>query len=154
LLQLGRHSTLQWSAALGLNFSLQPPVFHLPQFILSKSAMPIYAYKCASCGHSMDKLQKMSDDPLTVCPVCGQAALAKQVTAAGFQLKGSGWYATDFKNGGAKSATATQAKPEGRSDEASNAKAESKSESKLDATPATKTEAPAAASPGSSSSVQ
>lgn len=61
--------------------------------------MPIYAYKCAACGHAKDVLQKMSDDPLTVCPACGAAAFAKQVTAAGFQLKGSGWYVTDFRGG-------------------------------------------------------
>ena len=61
--------------------------------------MPIYAYKCASCGHAKDVLQKISDPQLTVCPVCGAATFTKQVTAAGFQLKGSGWYATDFKGG-------------------------------------------------------
>ncbi len=61
--------------------------------------MPIYAYKCASCGHQQDALQKVSDAPLTDCPSCGAPALTKQVTAAGFQLKGNGWYATDFKNG-------------------------------------------------------
>ena len=61
--------------------------------------MPIYAYKCASCGHAKDVLQKLSDAPLTVCPACGAEAFGKQVTAAGFQLKGSGWYATDFRNG-------------------------------------------------------
>jgi putative FmdB family regulatory protein len=61
--------------------------------------MPIYAYKCGSCGHAKDVLQKISDSPLTVCPACGAAAFAKQVTAAGFQLKGSGWYATDFRGG-------------------------------------------------------
>jgi putative FmdB family regulatory protein len=61
--------------------------------------MPIYAYRCASCGHAKDVLQKLSDAPLSVCPACGAAAFAKQVTAAGFQLKGSGWYATDFKGG-------------------------------------------------------
>jgi putative FmdB family regulatory protein len=61
--------------------------------------MPIYAYKCESCGHRQDVLQKMSDPLLTVCPSCGAAAFSKQVTAAGFQLKGSGWYATDFRNG-------------------------------------------------------
>ena len=61
--------------------------------------MPIYAYKCESCGHAKDVLQKMSDDPLTVCPSCGQASFKKQVTAAGFQLKGSGWYVTDFREG-------------------------------------------------------
>ncbi len=59
--------------------------------------MPIYAYKCASCGHAKDVLQKISDPLLTVCPACGAAAFEKQLTAAGFQLKGSGWYATDFK---------------------------------------------------------
>jgi putative FmdB family regulatory protein len=72
------------------------------------SIMPIYAYKCDACGHSMDALQKMSDAPLTDCPKCGKPALHKQVTAAGFQLKGSGWYATDFK-GGAAAATAAAA---------------------------------------------
>ena len=67
--------------------------------------MPIYAYKCASCGHAKDVLQKMSDDPLTVCPACGQSSFQKQLTAAGFQLKGSGWYVTDFR-GGNKGTTA------------------------------------------------
>ena len=61
--------------------------------------MPIYAYRCASCGHAKDVLQRLSDVPLTECPACGAATFAKQVTAAGFQLKGSGWYATDFKGG-------------------------------------------------------
>ena len=59
--------------------------------------MPIYAYRCSACGHAKDVLQKISDSPLTDCPACGAAAFAKQVTAAGFQLKGSGWYATDFR---------------------------------------------------------
>ncbi len=61
--------------------------------------MPIYAYRCASCGHAQDVLQKLSDEPLTQCPACGAATYAKQVTAAGFQLKGSGWYVTDFRGG-------------------------------------------------------
>ena len=61
--------------------------------------MPIYAYRCSSCGHAKDVLQKLSDAALTVCPACGAPTFAKQVTAAGFQLKGSGWYATDFKGG-------------------------------------------------------
>lgn len=61
--------------------------------------MPIYAYKCSTCGHARDVLQKMSDPVLTVCPACGADAFAKQLTAAGFQLKGSGWYATDFRGG-------------------------------------------------------
>jgi putative FmdB family regulatory protein len=75
--------------------------------------MPIYAYKCASCGHAQDVLQKVSDAPLVDCPSCGAAALAKQITAAGFQLKGSGWYATDFKNGAKKpESKSADAKPE------------------------------------------
>ena len=64
--------------------------------------MPIYAYKCSSCGFAKDALQKMSDAPLTVCPACGASTFQKQVTAAGFQLKGSGWYVTDFREGGGK----------------------------------------------------
>jgi putative FmdB family regulatory protein len=65
--------------------------------------MPIYAYRCGACGHSRDVLQKLSDPLLTVCPACGAEAFSKQVTAAGFQLKGSGWYVTDFRdNGSAK----------------------------------------------------
>lgn len=62
--------------------------------------MPIYAYKCGACGKSHDALQKMSDAPLTICPHCNELSLTKQVTAAGFQLKGSGWYVTDFRNNG------------------------------------------------------
>jgi len=61
--------------------------------------MPIYAYRCESCGHAKDVLQKVSDPLLTVCPICGAEAFRKQLTAAGFQLKGSGWYVTDFKGG-------------------------------------------------------
>jgi putative FmdB family regulatory protein len=71
--------------------------------------MPIYTYKCASCGFAQDEMQKMSDALLTVCPSCGKADYAKQVTAAGFALKGTGWYATDFKDSGSKP---TAAKPE------------------------------------------
>ena len=66
--------------------------------------MPIYAYKCASCGFAKDVLQKISDAPLTDCPQCGAQAFNKQITAAGFQLKGSGWYATDFRGGSSKPA--------------------------------------------------
>jgi putative FmdB family regulatory protein len=61
--------------------------------------MPIYAYKCGSCGHAKDVLQRISDPLLTTCPACGAEAFSKQITAAGFQLKGSGWYATDFRGG-------------------------------------------------------
>ena len=60
--------------------------------------MPIYAYRCAACGHAADMLRKLSDPPLAVCPACGAPRFEKQVTAAGFQLKGSGWYVTDFRN--------------------------------------------------------
>lgn len=96
--------------------------------------MPIYAYKCSACGHEKDVLQKVADAPLTDCPACGRASFAKQLTAAGFQLKGSGWYATDFKNG-------STAKPNGKP-------AESKSDgadTKPSAEPAVKDAAPATA---------
>ena len=73
--------------------------------------MPIYAYKCSACGFAKDALQKMSDAPLTVCPACGASAFEKQVTAAGFQLKGSGWYVTDFRDGGGKKAESATAAP-------------------------------------------
>jgi putative FmdB family regulatory protein len=61
--------------------------------------MPIYGYRCSSCGHAEDIIQKISDAPLTTCPQCGKENYAKQLSAAGFQLKGSGWYASDFKGG-------------------------------------------------------
>jgi putative FmdB family regulatory protein len=67
--------------------------------------MPIYAYKCESCGHRQDVLQKISDPSLNTCPACGSASFVKQVTAAGFQLKGSGWYVTDFRGGSTPAAT-------------------------------------------------
>ncbi len=72
--------------------------------------MPIYAYRCSECGHAKDVLQKMSDPVLAVCPACGAASFVKQVTAAGFQLKGSGWYVTDFKGGNAAPPPADGAK--------------------------------------------
>ncbi len=68
--------------------------------------MPLYAYKCESCGFAKDALQKMSDAPLTICPQCGADTFRKQVTAAGFQLKGSGWYVTDFRGGNSTAAPA------------------------------------------------
>ncbi|QLH48869.1 MAG: zinc ribbon domain-containing protein [Candidatus Accumulibacter cognatus] len=67
--------------------------------------MPIYAYRCGSCGFEKDHLQKLSDAALHICPQCGQATYTKQLTAAGFQLKGSGWYATDFKGGRSPAST-------------------------------------------------
>jgi len=97
--------------------------------------MPIYAYRCESCGHAKDVLQKISDPVLTTCPACNAAAFRKQVTAAGFQLKGSGWYVTDFRagNNGA-------AKPDAKAD-GGTAKTES---TPAAATPAASTAAPAA----------
>lgn len=78
--------------------------------------MPIYEYRCAECGHQKEFLQRMSDAPLTDCPECGKPAFIKLLSAAGFQLKGTGWYATDFKNNNAKPAaradkSADNAKP-------------------------------------------
>ncbi len=104
--------------------------------------MPIYAYKCSSCGHETDVLQKVSDAPLNVCPSCGTASFSKQLTAAGFQLKGSGWYATDFKNGTARPA---EAKPDAKPDaKPAEAKGEG-GDAKPSAEPAAKATAPAAA---------
>lgn len=64
--------------------------------------MPIYEYQCQSCGHQLEKLQKMSDDPLKDCPECNKPELSKKISAAGFRLSGSGWYETDFKTGSKK----------------------------------------------------
>ena len=86
--------------------------------------MPIYAYKCESCGHAKDVLQKMSDAPLVDCPHCGAATFKKQLTAAGFQLKGSGWYVTDFrdgKGGADKAREGEKAKDSGSSDKSDTA---------------------------------
>ena len=83
--------------------------------------MPIYAYKCGSCGHAKDVLQKMSDAPLTDCPACGAQTFTKQLTAAGFQLKGSGWYVTDFRGGAGGTAAAPPAAPDAPKKEAVSA---------------------------------
>ena len=85
--------------------------------------MPIYAYRCSACGHQQDHLQKMSDALLTDCPQCGKAAYKKMLTAAGFQLKGSGWYVTDFRGGsgggsGASTSGSSDKKDAGSSDSA------------------------------------
>lgn len=69
--------------------------------------MPIYEYRCSDCGHQKEFLQRLSDAPLTDCPKCGKRSFKKLMSAAGFQLKGTGWYATDFKNSGAKPAAKT-----------------------------------------------
>jgi putative FmdB family regulatory protein len=73
--------------------------------------MPIYAYRCDECGFAKDVLQKIADPVLTVCPNCGKSSFKKQVTAAGFQLKGTGWYVTDFRGGSAPATGAAPAAP-------------------------------------------
>ena len=107
--------------------------------------MPIYAYKCESCGFAKDVLQKMSDAPLTVCPQCAQPAFAKQVTAAGFQLKGSGWYATDFKGGAAPAAASSDA-DKGTSDNSAAPAAVSESTTPTTSAPAATPAAPVSGS--------
>ena|SRR6266849_2964047 len=101
--------------------------------------MPIYEYRCTVCGHQDEHLQKVSAAPLTVCPACGKPEYRKQLSAAGFQLKGTGWYATDFKGGGKKAAAS---KTDTKS---ADAKTDSKTETKTDAKPETKSETKAAA---------
>jgi putative FmdB family regulatory protein len=100
--------------------------------------MPIYEYRCSECGFQNEFLQKVSEPPLSVCPSCGKPTLQKLLSAAGFQLKGSGWYATDFRNSGSKAGKSDDSKP--------GAATDSKSEAKPDATPEKakpKSEAPA-----------
>ena len=101
--------------------------------------MPIYAYKCATCGHADDVMQKMSDAARTTCPKCGAETYAKQLTAPGFALKGSGWYVTDFRDG---------KKPEPSKPAADGAKTDA---TKTDAKPAAETAASATATPAATS---
>ncbi|MBC7857410.1 MAG: zinc ribbon domain-containing protein [Burkholderiaceae bacterium] len=75
--------------------------------------MPIYAYRCDDCGFAKDVLQKISDSPITLCPSCGKESFKKQLTAPGFQLKGTGWYATDFRGSGSAPSTALSTGPSG-----------------------------------------
>jgi len=105
--------------------------------------MPIYEYRCEACGHQEDHLQKLSEPALTKCPACGKKKYRKQLTAAGFQLKGSGWYATDFKGGKteAKTEAKTDAKAETKSEAKAETKTETKTETKSDTKPAKKTPA-------------
>jgi putative FmdB family regulatory protein len=90
--------------------------------IRREKLVPIYAYRCEACGFAKDALQKVSDAPLTDCPSCGEAKFKKQLTAAGFQLKGTGWYVTDFRNGASSAKPSTQdaTKSEGASTGASD----------------------------------
>ncbi len=93
--------------------------------------MPIYAYRCEDCGHAQDFLQKISDPLIDVCPSCASKNFRKQVTAAGFQLKGGGWYVTDFRDGGKKPAEGA-AKGEPKSDAKDGSKSASESGTKSD----------------------
>jgi len=105
--------------------------------------MPIYAYRCESCGHAKDVLQKISDPLLTVCPACHAETFKKQLTAAGFQLKGSGWYVTDFRGGNtgsngapAKTDATTGAKPDAPASTPSSDTPSAASSSSADSAPA------------------
>jgi len=109
--------------------------------------MPIYAYRCTSCGHAQDVLQKISDPLLTVCPACGASTYAKQVTAAGFQLKGSGWYVTDFRGGNAAGGKEGKDDKVAQDDKAVDAKAPAASEAKPAKPTDAASPAPAGAAP-------
>ena len=87
--------------------------------------MPIYEYRCQSCGHELEKLQKISDQPLVDCPECGKPALTKLISAAGFRLKGGGWYETDFKKGNKRNIAGegnSESKSSGKSDSGNSGK--------------------------------
>ncbi len=111
--------------------------------------MPIYEYRCSSCGFQKEYLRKVSDPLLNVCPECGKESFGKMLTAAGFQLKGGGWYATDFKNSGAKPAakTAGQSGAASSSEDKSTTAGASKIDAKTDAQPAAAAAPAASASP-------
>jgi putative FmdB family regulatory protein len=113
---------------------------------LGVSFMPIYAYRCEECGFAKDVLQKVSDAPLKDCLACGKPAFKKQVTAAGFQLKGSGWYATDFRNGSSAKAPAADS----RTGEAGG-KSDTGSEKPATAAPATSASSSTTSESGSAS---
>jgi putative FmdB family regulatory protein len=119
--------------------------------------MPIYEYRCSDCGHKLETLQRLADAPLVTCPACGKDALSKLVTAAGFQLKGSGWYATDFRSSGSKPAdkattegggeakVTAESGGDGKPAAATPSSAESKPASKPESKSETKSDAKAAA---------
>ena len=118
--------------------------------------MPIYEYRCTACKHQLEAIQKFSDAPLVVCPKCGHETLTKLVSAAGFQLKGSGWYQTDFRGSGAKPAAKTEGEASksgdaAKADSGGATDAKSTSTEKSSATPSTaKADKPAVTAPGSS----
>jgi putative FmdB family regulatory protein len=103
--------------------------------------VPIYEYRCDACGHQEEHLQKISEAQLSACPACGKPTYKKLLTAPGFQLKGSGWYATDFKSAGKKPA---EKKADSKTETKTEAKTESKPETKTDSKPDSKSKAPAA----------
>ena len=107
--------------------------------------MPIYAYRCEACGFAKDVLQKMSDDALTVCPSCGKDSFRKQLTAAGFQLKGSGWYVTDFRGNGSGTVNSVGATGTGLAASESAQGADAAPAAAAPAAPATPAAAPAPA---------
>ena len=117
--------------------------------------MPIYEYRCSRCGHTLEALQKLADAPLSECPACHEAALVKQVSAAGFQLKGSGWYVTDFRGKSAKGADAgdkakTDAKPDAKPDTSSDSSAKSETSDSKGATKSTESSTTASPAPRAS----
>jgi putative FmdB family regulatory protein len=103
--------------------------------------MPIYEYRCSKCGFQDEYLQKVSEPALKVCPSCGKAKFEKLLSAPGFQLKGSGWYATDFKGGSKPGPAQADTKGEAKVEPKAEAKPETKSEAKSEAKSATKSEA-------------
>ena len=109
--------------------------------------MPIYEYRCTDCGFQDEYLQKVSEAPLTACPSCGKATFRKLLSAAGFQLKGSGWYATDFKGAGKPAAGKAEPQGEAKAESKPEAKPQAKAEPKTDAQ-AAPAKAPAAANSG------
>lgn len=117
--------------------------------------MPIYEYRCSACGHELESLQKFSDAPLAACPACGTETLVKLVSASGFQLKGSGWYATDFKSSGSKPAAKTdggtqnETKNETKTDSKTDSKADSKTDSKTETKVGSKPDSAPVAKPAS-----
>lgn len=116
--------------------------------------MPIYEYQCESCDHLLEKLQKLSDDPLKDCPSCHEATLTKLVSAAAFRLKGSGWYETDFKTGSKKNVHGGSEGTESKSTsngESSSSSADSSSSSKSEKQSSTKSESKSSGSAGSTS---
>ena len=103
--------------------------------------MPIYAYKCAECSHGLDVIRKVSDPPLTQCPNCGKPALVKQITAAGFHLKGGGWYVTDFRDGGSgKKKDAGKPDEKAKTEQAADSSAGAMTDTKGDTKGDTKTD--------------